>query len=162
MKGAFVIVLLLASFSMVPKLSEIRELYPKASDSKEVTDQLFDKLEAVSKDDNATLVAYTGAIYTLKAKFAKGIKNKKDFFKSGKELIEHAIATKPNDIEIRCIRLGVQENSPKVVKYKENITADKQFILDHYHSTTSKEIKTLVKNYILQSSIFDSAEKQLF
>ena len=147
---------------LAPKLSELRELYPKATDDKEITDRLFEKLETVTKDDKAALVAYKGAVHTLKAKFAQGIKDKKEYFKSGKELIEFAIAIEPNDIEIRCLRLGVQENSPKVVKYRADIEADKQFILDHFHAIKSEEIKVFIKNYVLRSSAFDSAEKQLF
>ena len=162
MKVLLIIAIAIPSFLLAPKLSELRELYPKASDNKEITDQLFEKLETVTTEDKATLVAYKGAVHTLKAKFAQGIKNKKEFFQSGKELIEHAIAIKPNDIEIRCIRLGVQENSPKVVKYRGDISTDKQFILDHYHAIESEEIKVFVKNYVLRSQAFDSAEKQLF
>ena len=108
------------------------------------------------------LIAYKGAIATLKAKYAKGVKHKKEYFKAGKELLESAVAGDPGNIEIRCLRLSVQENAPKIVGYKEHIEEDKKFILDHYQHTTSKEAKAFVKNYVRQSALFEDSEKQLF
>lgn len=151
------------TFCMVSAdISELRRTYPKANASEQVTDELFTKLSPISKTDDAVLVAYKGAVSTLKAKYAQGLRNKKDFFKSGAELIEYAVATQPKNIEIRCIRLGVQENSPKVVGYKENIEEDKGFLLYYFEDVSSEEIREFVKNYALQSSVFDASEKQLF
>lgn len=162
MKALVLIVFFVSSFIFVPDLSQIRTAYPNASDSEKITNQLFKDLSSVSKKDNEILVAYKGAVSTLKAKYARGIKIKKEYFKSGAELIEHAVQAKPKNIEIRCIRLSVQENSPKVVRYKSHIEEDKKFILDNYKHISSKEVREFVKNYALQSSIFELAEKQLF
>ncbi|RKN82408.1 hypothetical protein [Ulvibacterium marinum] len=152
----------LALWGASTDISELRKTYPKANASEQVTDKLFTELSPISKTDDAVLVAYKGAISTLKAKYAQGLRNKKDFFKSGAELIEYAVATKPKNIEIRCIRLSVQENSPKVVGYKENIEEDKGFLLHNFANVSSEEIREFVKNYAMQSSVFDASEKQLF
>ncbi|TMM58533.1 hypothetical protein FEE95_03625 [Maribacter algarum] len=136
--------------------------YPKANLDEAVTNTLHEELLGVTKEDNKTIVAYKGAVSTLKAKFAKGFKNKKTFFKEGAELLEFAISSEPKNIEIRCLRLGVQENSPRIVGYKNNIEADKQFLLDHYKSDANKEIRNFVKGYVLLSNVFTEAEKQLF
>ncbi len=162
MKILFSIAIFLLSFVMLPELSKIRKSYPKAAKSLEVTKELHEVLASISEGDNAVLVAYKGGISTLMAKYTKGIKNKKAYFKTGTSLIEKAIVNKPENIEIRCIRLGVQENSPKIMKYKNSIEEDKQFLLDHYHSTSSKEVKVFIKNFVLQSAQFDKAERQLF
>ncbi|WP_299529982.1 hypothetical protein [Ulvibacterium sp.] len=145
-----------------PDVSELRSTYPKANKSEEVTEELFVKLSPVTKTDDAVLVAYKGAVSTLKAKYAQKLRDKKNFFKSGAELIEYAAAIKPGNIEIRCIRLSVQENSPKVVGYKESIEEDKGFLLHNFAKISSDEIREFVKNYALQSSVFDASEKQLF
>jgi hypothetical protein len=144
------------------ELSELRMDYPKANLDEAITNTLHEKLTSVSKKEHNTLVAYKGAITTLKAKFAKGFKNKKTFFKEGAELLEYAVSKEPTNIEIRCLRLGVQENSPKIVGYKKNIESDKQFILDHYNSAIDKEIREFVKGYVQLSELFTDAEKQLF
>ncbi len=162
MKIFFSMVFFVLSFVMLPELSKIRQSYPQAAKNSEAAQELYGILASVSEDDNQTLVAYKGAVSTLMAKYAKGIKNKKSYFKTGTSLIEKAIANEPKNIEIRCIRLSVQENSPKIMKYKNSIEEDKQFLLSHYNVISSKEVKIFVKNYVLRSALFDSTEKQLF
>ncbi len=157
-----VIFLFFSTLCISQDLKELRMDYPKANLDEAVTNTLHEELLGVTKEDNKTIVAYKGAVSTLKAKFAKGFKNKKTFFKEGAELLEFAISSEPKNIEIRCLRLGVQENSPRIVGYKNNIEADKQFLLDHYKSDANKEIRNFVKGYVLLSNVFTEAEKQLF
>lgn len=145
-----------------PDLGEIRKNYPLANGDKEVAQKMHDALSEISKDDKAILVAYKGGISTIMAKHSRGIKDKKTFFKEGVALLEQAVAQDNNNIEIRCIRMGVQENSPKFLKYKDAIDTDKQFILDHFSSETSQEIKAFVKGYVQLSPSFSDVEKQLF
>ncbi|MCJ7465184.1 MAG: hypothetical protein MUO53_00650 [Maribacter sp.] len=152
----------LAFFSGTPDIMQLRENYPKANASAEITNAMYNELALVTKSDKTILVAYKGAIATLMAKFAKGIRNKEEFFKSGSELLEYSVETDPQNIEIRCLRLSVQENSPKIVDYKGKIEEDKQFIIDNFKNTPSMEVKEFVKKYVLQSTIFSESERQLF
>jgi hypothetical protein len=162
MRSLLFIFLFTTGFCVSQELKELRIAYPKANTDVTVTDLLYDQLSSVSKEDDKTLVAYKGAVTTLKAKHAKGFANKKKFFKEGALLLESAIAANPKNIEIRCLRLGVQENSPKIVGYKKNIAEDKQFLLDHYTSSTDSDIRRFVRGYVLLSKTFTEAEKQLF
>ncbi len=162
MKVASLLVIFLAFTLVAPDLSELRKNYPQASNSEEITNAMQNELADVTKEDNKVLVAYKGAVSTLMAKYAKGVKNKKNYFKAGAELIEYAVEAEPENIEIRCIRLSVQENSPKIVRYKDNIFEDKQFLLDNYHNASSKAVTAFIRNYVLESSLFDTYEKQLF
>ncbi|WP_339713640.1 hypothetical protein [uncultured Kriegella sp.] len=162
MKVAGLLIVFLISTLTTPDLSELRKNYPKASNSEAITNALQNQLVDVTKEDEKILVAYKGAVSTLMAKYAKGIKNKKDFFKTGAELIEYAVEKEPENLEIRCIRLSVQENSPKIVGYKDNIPEDKQFLINNYKSASSTPVTTFIKNYVMGSALFDTAEKQLF
>lgn len=162
MRVSIVVTVLFLNFLALPELSRLREEYPKANSNEEVTDRLYDELASVSDSDPMVLLAYKGAISTLKAKYAKGVKHKKEYFKTGKSLLESAVEGDPHNIEIRCLRLSVQENAPNIVGYKEHIEEDKKFILDHYQNTASKEAKAFIKNYVLQSALFSDSEKQLF
>ncbi|MEP3208045.1 MAG: hypothetical protein ABJN95_02590 [Maribacter sp.] len=157
-----VLFLFISPFCLSQELEELRMEYPKANSDAVVANTLFQGLSSISKTDNKVLVAYKGAVTTLKAKFAKRIKDKKTFFKEGAQLLEHAIASEPQNLEIRCLRLGVQENSPKIVGYKDSIQEDKQFLLKHYKTTTNKSVRKFVKGYVLLSKVFSEAEKQLF
>jgi len=119
-------------------------------------------LANISEQDDATLVAYKGALLTLKAKFTRSIKSKKSYFKEGVALLEHAISEEPENIEIRCIRMGVQENSPRIVNYKGQIAEDKKFLLDHYDTIKNQEVKEFIQGFVVHSKRFNDAEKQLF
>ncbi|WP_298484842.1 hypothetical protein [uncultured Maribacter sp.] len=154
-------ILLILSF-LSPNLTEIRKNYILASDSKEVSEKLYMTLENITKESKPILVAYKGATATLKAKHSKGIKQKKSFFKEGVDYLEFSIEKAPKNIEIRCLRLSVQEHSPKILKYKKNIEEDKQFLINNFKRTTDKAIKKFIKDYVLQSSLFDASEKKLF
>lgn len=154
--------LFISTFCISQELKELRVDYPKANLDEAVTNTLHEKLLSVSKEEDKTLVAFRGAVTTLKAKFAKGFRDKKTYFKEGAELLEFAVASDPKNIEIRCLRLGVQENAPRIVGYKKNIEEDKKFIVDHYEANTDKEVRKFIKGYVLLSDVFTDAEKQLF
>ncbi len=147
---------------VVPDLETVRQDYRKASESEEVTKTLYDGLTAIGKNDDPVLVAYKGAVTTMMAEYAQGIKDKKSFFKEGRELLEYAIAAEPKNVEIRCIRLSVQENVPKITGYHKNKDEDKQFILDNYSSMQDDSAKKFVKGYASGSDSFTEADRQLF
>ena len=63
---------------------------------------------------------------------------------------------------MRCIRLSIQENAPKLLKYRANKTEDKQFIKDGYDAIKSSPIKTYVRGFIMQSKSFSDEEKKEF
>ncbi len=128
-------------------LKEIRTLYPKAVENADATTKLDAELAKVNSSSKSALVAYKGAVSTVKAKFAKKKSEKKDFFKTGVSLIESAVKAEPSNIEIRYIRISVQENSPKFLGYHKNIEEDKKFILKNYASISSKELKEIVKDF---------------
>jgi hypothetical protein len=147
------------SFFNNPDISEIRKSYANASNSEALSKELYSKLSDVTNESDKTLVAYKGASITLMSRFSKKIADKINRFKEGAKLVEFAVAKEPNNIEIRLIRLSIQANVPKIVKYNSNKKEDKDFILAHYKEQ-SGALKEYVKNFILQSKIFSAAEKQ--
>lgn len=158
-------ILLLLGFLIVgpsTDLSTIRTKYPEASKDEKEAKKLYNELISVSKGDIPVLIAYKGAVTTMMANYARGVKEKKSFFKEGKELLEYALETEPNNVEIRCIRLSVQENAPKITGYRKNIEEDKKFILERYAAMSDQKAKEFIKGYALQSSAFSNTEKQLF
>jgi hypothetical protein len=162
MKSLILVFLCCTTYLFQSDLSQIRAEYPEAAKNEEKANKLYESLSAITKEDDKVLVAYKGAVSTIMAQFGKGIKEKTDLFKEGRDLLEYAVKAAPENIEIRCIRMSVQENSPKIVGYRDNIEDDKKFILTNYKHTRSKEVKKFVKNYALQSEAFDESEKQKF
>lgn len=154
------------AFSLVfitsPKLSEVRSSYAMAIDSEEKTKLLHRELEAVTESDMAILRAYKGAVSTMMAKYTRKKGEKLDFFKSGVALMEAAIAEDSSNIEMRTIRLGIQENAPKFLRYHKNKEEDKLYIIDNFSKIQQKEIKSFVRTFVQQSAEFSEAEKASF
>lgn len=141
-------------------LEQIRKDYILASNDRESASALMDQLSAITKEDKRVLIAYKGAVTALMAKYTKDNPERKQLFKDGVQLLEYAISEEPDNIEIRCLRLSIQENTPKFLKYRSNIEEDKSFILTNYGKTSSREVKDFVKSYIMQSDGFNTGEKQ--
>lgn len=162
MRTLFLLFLFTSGFCASQELEELRTDYPKANKESSFTDALFEILASVSKEDDKTLVGYKGALLTLKAKHAKGFGNKKKYFKAGVELLEFAIESDTKNIEIRCLRLSVQENAPRIVGYKGKIEEDKKFLLNNYAVITDMGVRKFIKGYVQLSEAFSVAEKQSF
>ncbi len=142
-----------------PTLSEIRKLYPNASISENNANELVSKLTSVDLKEDKTLVAYKGASIAIASKYQKKVADKIKKFKEAVKLVEMAIASEPTNLEIHLIRLSIQENVPKIVKYNKNIKEDVTFILEHYKEQ-SPDLKEYLKKFILQSKSFSTQEKQ--
>lgn len=161
MKFLYLIITLFAFTNQSLDLKEVRDMYRDAAHDKSKVEAFYIALSPVKKEDAVTLVAYKGASIALKARGAKTIKEKKEGFVEGATLLEYAIQKEPNAIEPRFIRLGIQENTPKLLGYKEDIDKDKLFLLKQYSSISSINLKNHIKDYILQSTLFTPEEKDL-
>lgn len=157
MKALISIVFLLLFFPN-QEITEVRELYVNASKSKENAEIFYAKMSKLDSKSN-TLIAYKGASIALRAKYLKEIKQKKEAFISGITLLEKSIKAEPENAEIRLIRLSIQENTPKILKYKSNIEEDKKLIITTFDSQP-KDLKKYIKEFAVQSSVFSESEKQ--
>lgn len=157
MKSLYILFLFI---TLTPTINGVRNLYKEASASKKNAEILYNKLKNVDENSkDIVLVGYKGASIALKAKFTKGIKNKKKLFKEGVSLLEKQITQKPNDIELRLIRLSIQENTPKILKYQQNITEDKNLIVKNIGHIKNKKKQAYFKDFVSQSKSFTKEEK---
>lgn len=140
-------------------VNTIRIAYKEAAQDKSKVIALNQMLTDVKKTDDVVLVAYKGAAIALLAKQKKTVKEKRNMFIEGVSLLEFAIKKEPNAIEPRFIRLSIQENSPKLLKYKSNIDEDKFFLLKQFKTIKSPSLRNHIKDYILQSKAFSDEEK---
>ena len=138
-------------------LSEARKAYATANANKQNALNFYNELKNYS-GNNQTILAYKGAALALQSKYVGTKESKKENFTKGVGYIENAIKAEPNNIEIRMIRLSVQENIPKMLKYKMNLSEDKNSILKSYNSQNS-DIKQLIKSYSKSSKSFTDIEK---
>jgi len=154
------IISLIASFLLftLQELSDVRRLFVEAPVNVVKSEVFYDFIGNYNREDKV-LWAYKGAAITLKAKFAKTLKEKKSLFTEGVKWIENAVKSEPNNIEIRLIRLSIQENAPKILNYKKNIEEDKKLLLSNLEQQ-NLSLKEYIKKYIKQSDIFTDKEKK--
>ena len=140
-------------------IAEVRKLYTDAAKSEANAKAFSVKLaEVPDNDPNKVLVAYKGCSLTLKSKFSGVLGDKISFMKEGAKLIDAAAAADPDNIEIRMIRLSVQESVPRIVNYRANKKEDKAVILKNYKE--AGELKDYIRKFIAQSKSFTAAEKK--
>ncbi|HIP31561.1 MAG TPA: hypothetical protein EYG86_02240 [Crocinitomicaceae bacterium] len=100
------------------------------------------KKEKASTDKDAFL----GAMIMKKAQFMKTPKEKIAVFKEGKMLLENAIRKRPGKTTYRFLRLAIQENCPKILKYNTKIEEDKKNVMQNL-SSLDNATKTAVVSY---------------
>lgn len=136
--------------------TQLREAYKTASDNEQEAAVFIELTQHV--DSSPVQQAYLGAAFALKAKFeGKKIKN----LKTAKKLLEEAVSNTPDKIEIRMIRLSIQESLPKIVGYNEAISSDKEFITTHLKLVENKKLKEYLQGFIARSKSFSTEEKSL-
>ena len=114
-------------------------------------------MQEVSSEDIPIKRAYKGASIMMYAKYS--VKNVRELLKEGKEWVEEALNKEPENIEIRLVRLSLQEHLPKIVPYHKNIDEDKKVILDSFYSQ-SKLLQKYLQDYIQSSKSFSPEEKK--
>ncbi len=136
----------------------MRSHYLKAAQSNENAIAFAACVDQV-KSNNAVIQTYKGASKAIQSKFAKTIKEKKSLFTEGAQQIESSIKSHPENAEMRVIRLSIQENVPKFLKYSSNIQEDKKIILQFFGKQTP-ELKSYIKGYLVTSKSFSEKEIQ--
>jgi hypothetical protein len=138
-------------------LETLRNSYSKANQSNANTQAFIDVAEKQSSSD-PIISGYKAAAQIMEAKVTKEKGKRKLFVKTGATSLESIIKTNPNNIELRVIRLSVQENIPKIVGYHSSLKDDKTFILSNYGKQNSA-LKSYVQKFAAQSKTFTPAEK---
>ena len=148
MKKLFVL-LVLISTAIVGRsqdLNTLRLLYRDATQSEEQAQDFYAPLADVTKSDKPVLVAYKGAALALLARYEK-LAARGGKVKEAVTWIEQAVSDDPNNVEIRLIRLSVQEHLPKFLKYNGNIEDDQRFIQQALPSINDTGLTTMINGY---------------
>jgi hypothetical protein len=131
--------------------SDIRTAYRSATESEAKAKDFFKLVEKTTSSDKAEMLAYKGAGMTLLARY-EPLTKRSSKVKAGIKWIDDAIAKSPNNIEVRLIRLSVQENLPKMFKYNTHIEADKKFIKDALPKLEDKDLVKMINGYFAEFS----------
>lgn len=96
--------------------------------------------------------AYEGALLMKKSGLLIKAKDKLNTFKNGRLKLENSISGNRNNTEFRFLRLIIQEQAPKIVKYRSNLDEDKQNILANFKNL-SPILQQVMQNYSEKSTV---------
>ncbi len=125
--GLFFFLSISLSFSS-NDLYKLRELYFKVSLEEEELETFENYLNKKIKTSNPEIEGYKCVLWFLKAKEYYNPYKKYEAFSEGKKQLELLITKNPNSIELRFLRLTIQDNLPGFLGYDDNITEDNKFI----------------------------------
>jgi hypothetical protein len=123
------------------------------SESKEVVQKQLDGIQNLK--ESSEVKAFRGALQMKAAQFEKTAKDKLALFNAGKKVLETEIKSNDGNIEYRFLRLLIQENAPKQLKYNGNIEEDAAAIVMGY-SKLKESTKTAIESYAKKSASLKS------
>lgn len=132
-------------------MNTIRLAYHDATKDKENAERFFALVENTTQNSQPVLIAYKGGGLALLARYAKLLERKKKL-EEATEWIENAVKKEPSNPEIRLIRLSVQENLPKFLKYNENIEEDRKMVEQALGDTKDESLKKMIEGYFAKFS----------
>jgi hypothetical protein len=97
--------------------------------------QLEEFIQQLKKIDCEEAQPYLASSIMQKAEYAFLPTSKLKFFIRGKGLLERFIQTNPNNLEARYVRVLVQRKIPSILRYKDNIKMDIEFIKSHLNNS---------------------------
>ncbi|WP_146166492.1 hypothetical protein ABZR88_19345 [Mucilaginibacter yixingensis] len=125
----------------------------KAGDADAITAELGTLKDSQWKQKEG----YQGALLMKKAGLLKKAKEKLNTFKEGRIKLETAIANNAGDAELHFLRLIIEENAPKVVKYKADLAADAAIIIKH-HKEMPAAAQEALADYVKTSKILHPSD----
>ncbi len=101
--------------------------------------------------------AYEGALLMKKAGLLSKAKDKLSLFKLGRTKLEAAIKNEQGNIEYHFLRLIIQENAPKIVKYQHDLENDMELVRSSFKKLTPV-VQQAVSNYSKKSRFLKPAD----
>jgi hypothetical protein len=118
---------------------------------------LDNQIEIVKASSLTNKEGYEGALLMRKAGKVRGPKKKLGFFKEGRIKLETAILADADNTEFRFLRLAIEENAPKIVKYRNDIEKDKLVIQKNF-KTLPQSVQHAIINYCKKSKVLHAED----
>ncbi len=137
-------------------LLELRDSLPSAFGEEATCSKLYTKYNKVKSTD-PLLNGYIGGLFIARSKHA-AIVDKPSAFRTGRGMLEEAISQKPDNVELKFLRLTIQINLPSFLGYDDNIDSDKKFVIEHYQKAPLV-LRPRIINFVKESDAFTDDEK---
>lgn len=156
MKHLYVLILIIAmAFKVSANESDIsfRTYYYNVCLKKTPIEEFAAFLELHQERNDLGIETYRSAIWFLWADYYFNPFKKWSCFLKGMKSMELLVKTNPNNIELRFLRLTIQENIPDFLGYSDNKIEDRQFITGNLNEVTDKDLKIRIVNYLNNDSL---------
>lgn len=120
-------------------------------------DEVNKELDIISASNHTNKDGYEGALLMKKAGMLGRPAEKLKAFKAGRIKFQTAINADPENAEYRFLRFAIQEHAPKIVKYRSDLEADKQFIIKAYKNLPAV-VQDAVKDYTKNSKLLTTQD----
>lgn len=141
-------------------LAEARQLFVKASGSEKDCRRLME-LEPGNGPQRYTLTGYKAAGTMMIANYLGNPVSKLSNFRKGRKMLEDAIRSSNNDIELKFIRYTIQTNIPGFLGYSSNIQSDKNLLLKEFKAIKDAQLAGMIRDYMLQKGRLNENEQKL-
>lgn len=148
------LLLMVSCMASAQSLPKIRAAFVRALNSKQVSDSLYNSLDAL-QDKSPVLVAYTGSAEAMRALHTWNPYFKIKYVKDAEQSYAKAVKQEPLNIEIRFLRFSMEHYVPGFLGYNKNLQADKNEIITqlhagHHGTADAGTVKAIVE-FLLQS-----------
>jgi hypothetical protein len=141
-------------------LPEIRSMYIKATEDEKTCKELIALLKPFNEVNNPLFSGYKAGATMIMARHSINPITKLSWFNKGKRMLETAIKADNKNVELRCLRFGIQSNIPSFLGYKHDIPDDKKFILQSYPYVKDPVLRANIVNFLTKWGDLSLAEKQ--
>lgn len=141
-------------------INDVRMLYIKSSTDERSCEKLIALLQTYDENNNSLLAGYKACATMMRANFKINPFVKLFNFSAGKNLLENCIEADPENIELRFLRLAVQNNVPEFLNYRNSIPDDKQLLLNSISTITDLQLKSIITTFLKNCNLLTQSEKQ--
>jgi hypothetical protein len=100
---------------------------------------------------------YEGALLMKKAGLVMPAKKRLKLFKEGRIKLETALSADNDNTEYHFLRLAIEENAPKIVKYHADIENDKVFVQKNFKNL-SPSVQHAILDYCKKSKVLHAED----
>jgi hypothetical protein len=115
-------------------------------------DEIDAQLTAIKASSVPEKEAYEGALMMKKSGMLAKAKDKLNLFKAGRSKLELSITKDKENVELRFLRIIIQEHAPKIVNYRSELETDSQLIRANYKSLP-QVVQQAIIDYSKRSSV---------
>lgn len=141
-------------------LVEIRNMYEKAASNEKDAIEFADYMENKVAGPNVLIKGYKATSLFLMARYHWNPYSKFSYFNEGKKMLESAINEKPENTELRFLRIGIQNNVPGFLGYNEKINEDKTHLIQKLNKLSDYDLKKRIGSFLLQHIELTETEKK--